>query len=153
MELARVEGTVVATAKAGRLQGRKLLLVNLTGPDTKPTNNYLVAVDSVGAGDGEVILWDAATGEPEHKIPGSGAVAYDIAFAPDNKMVAVARGNERRRAPRRRRRDRRRSCRSYRSTDRLPAWTHSECSIPVPDRPDRACAFSEYTGRRLECRR
>lgn len=56
MELARVEGTVVATAKAGRLQGRKLLLVNLTGPDTKPTNNYLVAVDSVGAGDGEIVI-------------------------------------------------------------------------------------------------
>lgn len=56
MELARVEGTVVATAKAGRLQGRKLLLVNLTGPDTKPTNNYLVAVDSVGAGDGEIVV-------------------------------------------------------------------------------------------------
>jgi ethanolamine utilization protein EutN len=56
MELARVEGTVVATAKAGRLQGRKLLLVNLTGPDTKPTNNYLVAIDSVGAGDGEIVI-------------------------------------------------------------------------------------------------
>ncbi|KAA3662193.1 MAG: ethanolamine utilization protein EutN [Calditrichaeota bacterium] len=56
MELARVEGTVVSTVKADSLRGRKLLLVNLLGPDTTPTDNYLVAIDSVGAGVGEVVL-------------------------------------------------------------------------------------------------
>ncbi|MFH0991397.1 MAG: EutN/CcmL family microcompartment protein [bacterium] len=56
MELARVEGTVVATAKTDRLQGFKLLLVNLIAPDLKPSNNYLVAVDSVGAGEGEIVI-------------------------------------------------------------------------------------------------
>ena len=56
MELARVDGTVVSTAKASRLKGFKLLLLNILGPDTKPTNSYVVAVDSVGAGVGEVVL-------------------------------------------------------------------------------------------------
>ncbi len=56
MELGRVEGTVVSTAKVDRLKGYKLLLVNLVGPDIKPTSNYLVAVDSVGAGKGEVVI-------------------------------------------------------------------------------------------------
>ena len=56
MELARVEGSVVATAKNDRLDGHKLLLVNLVGLDLKPTSNFLVAVDSVGAGDGEIVI-------------------------------------------------------------------------------------------------
>ena len=56
MELGRVEGTIVSTAKVDRLRGYKLLLVNLIGPDTKPTSNYVVAVDSVGAGKGEVVI-------------------------------------------------------------------------------------------------
>ena len=56
MELARVEGTIVSTVKADRLKGRKLLLVNLLGPDAKPTEGYLVAIDSVGAGAGEVVI-------------------------------------------------------------------------------------------------
>ena len=56
MELARVEGMVVATAKNDRLDGFKLLLVNLIGPDLKATGNYLVAVDSVGAGEGEIVI-------------------------------------------------------------------------------------------------
>ena len=56
MELARVEGTIVSTAKTERLKGYKLLLLNLVEPDLKQTKNYLVAVDSVGAGEGEVVL-------------------------------------------------------------------------------------------------
>jgi microcompartment protein CcmK/EutM len=56
VELARVEGTIVSTAKNDRLDGYKLLLVNLIGPDLKPTSNYLVAVDSVGAGDDEIVI-------------------------------------------------------------------------------------------------
>lgn len=56
MELGRVEGAVVATAKVDSLKGYKLLLVNLLGPDVAPTSNYLVAVDTVGAGKDEVVI-------------------------------------------------------------------------------------------------
>jgi microcompartment protein CcmK/EutM len=56
MELGRVEGTVVSTAKTSRLKGYKLLLVNLIGPDASPGANHVVAVDAVGAGEGEVVI-------------------------------------------------------------------------------------------------
>ncbi len=56
MELARVEGTVVSTIKASSLNGQKLLVVNLLNPDASPSDNHLVAIDSVGAGVGEVVL-------------------------------------------------------------------------------------------------
>ena len=56
MELGRVEGTVVSTAKTSRLKGYKLLLVNLIGPDVSPGANHVVAVDAVGAGEGEVVI-------------------------------------------------------------------------------------------------
>jgi len=56
MELARVEGTIVSTAKAEKLQGYKLLLLNLIQPDMKASNTYVVAVDAVGAGEGEVVI-------------------------------------------------------------------------------------------------
>jgi len=57
MELAVVQGSVVATIKTERLKGRKLLILNITGPDVQPSNNFVVAVDTVGAGVGEVVLF------------------------------------------------------------------------------------------------
>lgn len=56
MELARVEGTIVSTVKSERLNGYKLLLLNLINPDMTASNNYVVAVDSVGSGTGEVVI-------------------------------------------------------------------------------------------------
>jgi ethanolamine utilization protein EutN len=56
MELALVEGSVVATAKVDRLNGHKLLVTTLLGPDMKPSGGYVVAIDTVGAGAGEVVL-------------------------------------------------------------------------------------------------
>lgn len=56
MELAKVEGTIVSTVKSERLHGYKLLLLNLINPDMSVSNNYVVAVDSVGAGAGEVVI-------------------------------------------------------------------------------------------------
>jgi ethanolamine utilization protein EutN len=56
VEIARVVGTVVSTCKDEKLDGSKLLIVNLLTPEVKPTSTYLVAVDTVGAGEGEVVL-------------------------------------------------------------------------------------------------
>ena len=56
MIIGRVLGTVVATRKDPRLEGKKLLLVrqlNLQGEDE---SSYLVAVDTVGAGYRERVL-------------------------------------------------------------------------------------------------
>jgi ethanolamine utilization protein EutN len=57
MQLARVIGTVVATIKNDSLEGRKLLVVQTLNKDLEPTDKPMVAVDSVGAGVGELVFW------------------------------------------------------------------------------------------------
>jgi ethanolamine utilization protein EutN len=63
MFLARVEGAVVATKKDPSLGGRKLLLLRPQLVDDKdptrfrPGGNTIVAVDSVGAGIGELVMF------------------------------------------------------------------------------------------------
>ncbi|MBZ5628581.1 MAG: EutN/CcmL family microcompartment protein [Acidobacteriia bacterium] len=56
MLLARVVGTVVATRKDDRLQGRKLLVCRPVAPDGTVDGGYVVAVDTVGAGVQETVL-------------------------------------------------------------------------------------------------
>lgn len=56
MTLGRVVGTVVATRKDARLEGFKLLVVKGVDPDGSEKNRYVVAVDTVGAGLGELVL-------------------------------------------------------------------------------------------------
>jgi microcompartment protein CcmK/EutM len=60
MLLARVAGTVVASRKEPRIAGTKLLLLRALDVDNRETGAYVVAVDAVGAGAGEVVLY--ATG-------------------------------------------------------------------------------------------
>jgi ethanolamine utilization protein EutN len=57
MQLARVIGTVVATIKNESLKGRKLLVVQTLNKDLEPQGKPMVAVDSVGAGVGELVFW------------------------------------------------------------------------------------------------
>jgi ethanolamine utilization protein EutN len=63
MFLAKVEGAVVATKKEASMSGRKLLLLRPQLVDDKdptkfkPGSNTIVAVDSVGAGVGEMVLF------------------------------------------------------------------------------------------------
>jgi ethanolamine utilization protein EutN len=56
MILARVVGTVVATRKDPRLEGKKLLIVKPVSPDGNDEPGYLVAVDTVSAGYRETVL-------------------------------------------------------------------------------------------------
>ena len=56
MILARVAGNIVATRKDPRLEGQKLLIVKPVSPEGKEDSNYLIAVDAVGAGAGELVL-------------------------------------------------------------------------------------------------
>jgi len=57
MLLGKVVGTVVATRKEPSLEGSTLLLVRGLDLDAKPTATLVVAVDAVGAGVGEVVLY------------------------------------------------------------------------------------------------
>ena len=63
MFLAKVEGSVVATKKEASMHGRKLLLIRPMLVDDKdptkfrPGANTIVAVDTVGSGEGEMVMF------------------------------------------------------------------------------------------------
>ena len=56
MTLGRVVGTVVATRKDPRLEGKTLLVVRQISPEGKDEAGYVVSVDTVGAGARETVL-------------------------------------------------------------------------------------------------
>ena len=56
MILGKVVGTVWATRKDENLTGMKFLIVRHVDLDYRLKDQYVVAVDSVGAGVGEVVL-------------------------------------------------------------------------------------------------
>ena len=56
MLIARVAGDVSATQKHASHDGQKLLLVQPLNLEMKPIGNAVVAVDSVGAGTGQLVL-------------------------------------------------------------------------------------------------
>ena len=56
MQIGRIVGTVVATQKNAKLDGAKLMLVQLLSLDGEPRGAAIMAIDSVGAGVGEKVL-------------------------------------------------------------------------------------------------
>jgi len=57
MQLARVIGNVVSTIKNSELEGRKLLIVQNLDGGLQNAGRPMVAIDSVGAGPGELVFW------------------------------------------------------------------------------------------------
>jgi len=55
MFLARVVGTVVATMKNPSLVGKKILIVQPINKSGKDLGSKMLALDSVGAGEGETV--------------------------------------------------------------------------------------------------
>ena len=56
MMIARVVGSAVATVKDEKLKGLKLLVVREVTPANELVGKPLVAIDAVGAGEGELVL-------------------------------------------------------------------------------------------------
>ena len=56
MKIGRVSGTVVSTFNSPIFDQRRLLLCDLLEEDGNPTGGYLIAVDTVGSGAGEMVL-------------------------------------------------------------------------------------------------
>jgi microcompartment protein CcmK/EutM len=56
MLIARVIGTTVSTVKDEKLTGRKLLVLRQTDEHGVPVGKPYVAIDTVGAGIGELVL-------------------------------------------------------------------------------------------------
>ena len=61
MLLGKVMGTVVATRKEPELTGLRMMLVRELDADLKASGKTIVAVDAVGAGHGEVVLFAAGS--------------------------------------------------------------------------------------------
>lgn len=57
MQLGRVAGTLVASQKEALMSGLKFLVVRQIDDNNEETGGYVVAVDAVGAGPGEVVLF------------------------------------------------------------------------------------------------
>ncbi len=68
MNLAKVLGRVVATRKEESLEGLKLLILGAAGPDGKLTGQSIVAVDAVGAGEGEFVLYASGSSARQTKL-------------------------------------------------------------------------------------
>jgi len=56
MLMGKVVGTVVSTQKDPGLEGYKLLIIRIVDIEMKPTSSYVVAVDAIGAGYGEMVI-------------------------------------------------------------------------------------------------
>ncbi len=57
MHLGRVAGTLVASRKEELLEGMKFLVVRQLGVNNEETGGYVIAVDAVGAGVDEVVMY------------------------------------------------------------------------------------------------
>ena len=68
MLLGRVVGTVVATRKEPSLDGLKFLLFKQLDADGNETGGHGVAVDAVGAGIGEVVLYASGSSARQTKV-------------------------------------------------------------------------------------
>jgi len=61
MYIAEIIGTVVATRKSPNMEGLPLRIVRKIGMDLAPSAVYAVAVDVVGASEGELVLVTAGS--------------------------------------------------------------------------------------------
>ncbi len=98
MLLGRVIGTVVASRKEPSMDGLKFLLVRQIDVAGKDTSSYAVAVDAVGAGLGEIVMFASGSSarqtEATDKRPCDAVVmaivdAWDIEGGPSFRKTAA----------------------------------------------------------------
>jgi ethanolamine utilization protein EutN len=96
MLLARVIGNVVATQKNQRYEGARVMLCRKLTAEGIETDETLIALDSVAAGEGDIVLvvqegWSASTsstGKPGAAIDSAIVGVVDtIDLLPDEKNV------------------------------------------------------------------
>lgn len=68
MQLGKVIGTVVATRKEDELEGLKLLVVRGVDLEGKQTSTLVVAVDAIGAGVGELVLYASGSSARQTRV-------------------------------------------------------------------------------------
>ena len=78
MQLAKVTGTVTATAKDARLAGHKLLVADLVDGAGKVLMPAQVAVDTVGAGAGDTVI--VSSGSAARMAAGLSTLPVDLSI-------------------------------------------------------------------------
>jgi microcompartment protein CcmK/EutM len=68
MFLGKVIGTVWSTRKDENLVGAKFLIVKHLDLEMKEKDNFVVAVDSVGAGEGEIVIVAAGSSARQTEV-------------------------------------------------------------------------------------
>ncbi len=56
MILGRIIGSVVSIIHHPVVEGRKLLVAERLDPSGRPTGGFIIAIDAIGAGQGETVL-------------------------------------------------------------------------------------------------
>lgn len=97
MELARVLGSVTATAKTESLLSHKLLVVQPLDPAGSDARAAEVAVDTVGAGPGDQVL--ITRGSAARQPPESRAAATDLTIVGIVDAVDLSLGTSNRQGP------------------------------------------------------
>ena len=103
MLIARVIGNVVATQKNQRYEGARAMLCRQISPDGKDMDYTCIALDSVNAGEGDIVViaqegWSASTastGKPGAAIDSAivGVVDYIDLLDQDTKKGNVSKRN------------------------------------------------------------
>lgn len=68
MLIGEVVGSVVSTRKDEQLETHKLLVVQVHDHRNQPKEQYVVAVDAVGAGPGDVVLYATGSSARQTRI-------------------------------------------------------------------------------------
>lgn len=78
MRLGRIEGKVWATVKDERLKGLTLYIMQPLNEDRQPSGSPVVAVDTVGAREGDMVFWvmssEACFVLPDRPIPSEASI-------------------------------------------------------------------------------
>lgn len=79
MKMARVIGSAVSTLKHDAYHGKKLMIVQPLSLEAEPEGEAYLAVDYVGAGEGDVVLIGSA--------PGVAQKVFNVKIAPMRELI------------------------------------------------------------------
>ena len=68
MLIGKVIGTVVASQKDARLEGLKFQVLQVLDLQGAPSKTYVVAIDAVGAGVGEVVMYASGSSARQTEV-------------------------------------------------------------------------------------
>ena len=80
MKLGRIAGTVVSTQKLECFEGIKLLLIQPLGRDLEPKGTVIVGMDTVRAGEGDLVYYESSKEAPQALPSGQWFHPGDVAI-------------------------------------------------------------------------